>query len=83
VRFISMIYGDKDYEAGRPPDPKLMEAMGKYTEEMLKSGVVLSAEGLLPSSHGARITLVRAVRTPSVGRVLDQKLIEGDLPCDS
>ena len=55
MRFLTMIKADKDYEAGLPPDPRLMEAIGKHTEEMMKAGVVLSTAGLLPSSHGARI----------------------------
>jgi hypothetical protein len=55
MRFMMMVKGDDNYEAGRPPDPKLMEAIGQHTEEMVKKGVVLETGGLLPSSKGARI----------------------------
>ena len=55
MRFMTMIEGDKNYEAGAPPDPRLMAAIGKLTEEMMKAGVVVATEGLHPSSKGARI----------------------------
>jgi hypothetical protein len=55
MRFMMMITGGEAYEAGLPPHPKLIAAIGKLTEEMTESGVLLAAEGLLPSSKGARI----------------------------
>jgi hypothetical protein len=55
MRFMMMVKGDDNYEAGRPPDPKLMEVIGQHTEEMVKKGVVLETGGLLPSSKGALI----------------------------
>ena len=55
MRFMMMIKADKNYEAGMPPSPELMAAMGKYTEDMKKSGALLATGGLLPSSQGSRI----------------------------
>jgi hypothetical protein len=55
MRFMMMIKADKNYEAGMPPSAELMAAMGKYTEDMTKSGALLSTGGLLPSSQGSRI----------------------------
>ena len=57
MRFIMMIKANKDYEAGVPPDPELLAAIGQYTQEMIQKGVVLATEGLLPSSKGARVRL--------------------------
>jgi hypothetical protein len=37
------------------PDPKLMEEMGKFNEELIKAGIVLAMDGLHPSSKGARV----------------------------
>jgi len=34
MRFMAMIKATSDYEAGRPPKPELMAAMGKLSEEM-------------------------------------------------
>jgi hypothetical protein len=37
------------------PDEKLLTAMGKFNEELVKAGVMLAGEGLHPSSKGARV----------------------------
>ena len=37
--------------------------MGKYNEELVKAGVLLAAEGLQPSSKGARVRFSGAKRT--------------------
>jgi hypothetical protein len=50
-----MVRATKDSEAGVPPSKELMEAMGKFNEEMVKAGVMLSGDGLQPSSKGARV----------------------------
>src|SRR5688572_2470847 len=55
MRFISMVKATKESEDGRMPDPKLMEAVGKHAQEMMKAGVVLMSAGLAPSSQGARV----------------------------
>jgi hypothetical protein len=55
MRFMMMMKADKNSEAGLPPDPKLMAPMGKYVEEMIRSGAVLATGGLGPSSKGTRL----------------------------
>ena len=55
MRFMMMVTGDANYEAGRPPSPELMQAIGKLTQEMIKAGVVLDTGGLYPSASGARV----------------------------
>jgi hypothetical protein len=50
-----IVKADKDSEAGKMPDQKLLADMGKYNEELVKAGVMLAGEGLHPSSKGARI----------------------------
>jgi len=50
-----IVKGGKESEAGVLPDMKLFEAMGKYNEELVKAGVMLAADGLKPSSKGARV----------------------------
>jgi len=55
MRFMMMVKADKNYEAGLPPDPKLMAAIGKHVEEEMKTGVLVGNGGLLPSSMGARV----------------------------
>ena len=56
MRFMVIYKGTKDSEPeGAPPDPQMMAEMNKYTDELLKAGVLLAYEGLHPSSKGARV----------------------------
>jgi len=55
MRFMIIGKATKETEAGILPKPEMFEAMGKYNEELVKAGVLLAAEGLAPSSKGARV----------------------------
>jgi hypothetical protein len=55
MRFMVIVKANKESEAGVMPDQKILEAMGKYNEELVKAGVMLAGEGLHPSSKGARV----------------------------
>ena len=55
MRFMMIIKANTDSEAGVMPSQKTLEAMGKYHEELVKAGVMLSGDGLHPSSKGARV----------------------------
>jgi len=55
MRFMVLVKADQHTEAGEMPDEKLLTDMGNYNEELVKAGVMLSGEGLHPSSKGARI----------------------------
>jgi hypothetical protein len=55
MRFMVMVKADKDYEAGLPPKPELLAAIGKLSQDMVKAGVLLETGGLLPSTRGARV----------------------------
>ena len=60
------------------PDPKLMEEMGKYNEELIKAGIVLAMDGLHPSSKGARVKFSGKSRTVIDGPFTEAKeLIAG------
>jgi hypothetical protein len=55
MRFMVIVKGDKDSEAGIMPSEKLLADMTTYNEELAKAGVMLAGEGLHPSSKGARV----------------------------
>lgn len=55
MRFLMMIKSTEESEAGAPPSPGLIAAMGELTAETTNSGALLAAEGLKPSSQGARL----------------------------
>src|SRR5438309_2710394 len=63
MRFMVIVKASKDSEAGALPDERLLADMGKYNEELVKAGVLLAAEGLQPSSKGARVRFSGSKRT--------------------
>jgi hypothetical protein len=78
MRFMVMVKANKDSEAGVMPQEKLLAAMGKYNEELVKAGVLLAAEGLHPSSKGARVKFSGDKRTVTDGPFTEAKeLIAG------
>ena len=58
-----LVKADKNSEAGVTPSEQLLSEMGKFNEELAKAGVLLAAEGLHPSSKGARVRFDGAKRT--------------------
>jgi len=78
MRFMILIKADQNSEAGVLPDEKLLTAMMKYNEELVKAGVLLSAEGLHPSSKGARVKFSKGRLTVTDGPFAETKeLIAG------
>jgi hypothetical protein len=55
IRYLGIVKADKDTEAGVLPDEKALATMGAFLEGGVKAGVLLSGEGLQPSSKGARV----------------------------
>jgi len=56
MRFMVIVQGNPESEAGKLPDAKSFAEMGKFNEELVKAGVMLAGEGLHPTSKGVRIT---------------------------
>ena len=56
MRVIVLVKATKDSEAGNMPSTELLEAMGKYNQELVDAGI-LAGElgGLHPSSKGKRV----------------------------
>ena len=67
MRFMMIVKASKESEAGALPTKELVAAMGKFNEEMIKAGVMLSGEGLHPSSKGARVAYSGQKRTVTDG----------------
>ena len=78
MRFMVIVKASKDSEAGVMPSREILEAMGKYNEELVKAGVMLAGEGLAPSSKGARVRFDGIKRTVTDGPFAETKeLIAG------
>ncbi|MHC2066799.1 YciI family protein [Bremerella sp. T1] len=55
MKVMVIVKANNDSEAGVMPSTELLEAMGKFNEELVEAGVMLAGEGLKPSSQGARV----------------------------
>ena len=65
MRVMVMVKATKDSEAGVMPSTELLEAMGKYNEELVKAGVMLAGDGLQPIGEGQARGLRRPAAAPS------------------
>ena len=74
MRFLS-IY--KTVERGVPPTQEEMNKMGKLIEEGMKSGWLVSTEGCLSSSFGARVRLSNDKLTVTDGPFAEAKELVG------
>jgi hypothetical protein len=63
MRVMVLVKATKDSEAGTMPSTELLEAMGRFNEELVKAGVMLAGEGLHPSSKGKRVAFDGPGRT--------------------
>jgi hypothetical protein len=55
MKVLVIVKASKDSEAGKMPSQKMLTEIGKFNEELAKAGVLLSGEGLHPSSKGVRV----------------------------
>ena len=63
MRVMVLVKATADSEAGTMPSTALLEAMGKYNEELVNAGIMVSGEGLKPSSEGKRVAFEGTDRT--------------------
>ena len=77
MRFMMMVKADKNYEAGIPPTPELLAAIGKLTADMTRAGVLVQTGGLLPSSTGVRVRVSRGQLSVTDGPFAETKELIG------
>lgn len=78
MRFMIIVKASADSEAGRMPSTELLEAMGRYNQELVNAGVMLAGEGLHPSANGVRVRFSGRHRTVIDGPFAETKeLIAG------
>src|SRR5687767_10702231 len=73
MRFMVMGMATKESETGVMPKPEAFAAMQKYNEELAKAGILLAAEGLAPTSKGARVKFNGDERTVIDGPFAETK----------
>ena len=73
MRFLGLLKADKDSESGAPPPPEMLARMGPFIEEVMKAGVMVATDGLLPSSKGVRVKLAHGKFTVTDGPFTESK----------
>ena len=73
MRFMVLVPGSPESEAGEMPSTELLGEMTKYNEELVKSGVMLAGEGLHPTSRGAKVRFNGGERTVIDGPFTEAK----------
>ena len=66
MRVMVLVKATEDSERGLPPAnefAEMLEAMGRFNEELVNAGVMLAGDGLKPSSEGKRIAFDGPGRT--------------------
>jgi hypothetical protein len=79
MRFM-MLMIPKGYESAAPgtmPDPKAVERMMKYNEDLQKAGVLVALDGLHPPSMGARVSFSKGRPTVTDGPFAEAKEVLG------
>ena len=73
MRVMVMVKATEESEAGVMPSTELLEAMGKYNEELVNAGIMKAGEGLHPSSKGKRVAFDGPNRTVTDGPFAETK----------
>lgn len=63
MRVMVLVKATAESEAGIMPSIELLEAMGRYNEELIKAGILLAGEGLHGSAKGKRVAFDGPGRT--------------------
>jgi hypothetical protein len=69
--------GNKKLEPGFVPDPKRVEEMGSFNEELGKAVTILSLNGLHPLSTGARVSFGKGKPMVTDGPFIETKEVLG------
>jgi hypothetical protein len=63
MRVVVFVKATEDSEKGILPTAELLEAMGRYNEELVKAGIMLAGAGLKPTTQAKRIAFNGPGRT--------------------
>ncbi len=73
MRVMVMVKATAESEAGEMPSTELIEAMINFNEQLVAAGLMLSGDGLQPSSKGARVAFDGPGRTAIDGPFAETK----------
>ena len=67
MKVMVIVKASKDSEAGKMPSEKLLREMMGFNEQLVKAGIMVSGEGLHPTSKGARVKFSGTQRSVTRG----------------
>ncbi len=73
MRVMVLVKATEESEQGFTPTPgalEMLEAMGRFNDELARAGVLIAADGLTPSSKGKRVAF----------ECQDRRVIDGPFP---
>lgn len=73
MRVMVIIKATKNSEAAKMPSEELLAKMGEYNEKLVKAGLMLSGEGLHPSSRAKRVLFSGGKKTVIDGPFIELK----------
>lgn len=77
MRFMVIVKANKDSEAGKLPEEKVLTEIAKFDDQLVRAGVMVVAEGLEASSKGARVKFEGSKRTVIDGPFAESKEVIG------
>jgi hypothetical protein len=63
MRVMVLVKATEDSEKGVLPTAELLEAMGRFNQQLSEAGILKTGDGLKPSSHGKRVAFDGSSRT--------------------
>jgi hypothetical protein len=77
MRFMVIVKANKDSEAGKLPEEKVLTQIATFDDQLVRAGVMVVAEGLEASSKGARVRFEGSKRTVIDGPFAESKELIG------
>lgn len=75
---IPAVYrGNQKLDPNFIPEPKILEKMGKYNEELGKAFTITDVNGLQPLTSGARVSFANGKSTVTDGPLIEAKEVLG------
>jgi hypothetical protein len=67
MKFMIILRGNEESEAGTMPTKEMLDEMNKFNEELVNAGVMIGGEGLHPPKDGVRVTFKNGTATVTKG----------------
>ena len=77
MRVIVFVKASRESETGAMPSTEMLTEMGRYNEELVNAGIMLSGEGLHPTTNGKRIRFDGSKRSVVDGPFQSNDLVAG------